>query len=192
MTRFHAALALAAALIVAGCYPPSTIRPVGTTTGLKQDAALTGLWKGTSAKGESGYFHFLPQDDGSFTVLLVAGGKGEKEWMLVTATTTQLGANRLMNARLVSSNGNPETGGPKGTFPVLYGIDGKGALTLALLDERKVKAALKAHQLAGTGYKTSLDDAIITAEPAALDRFLQTPAGAGLFDKPFFTLKKVE
>ena len=190
MTRFRALLGLLMVFSLGACYPPSTSNPVGKTAGLKPDPALTGLWKGTSAQGETGYFHFLPQDNGTITVLLIAGT--DKEWMLVTATTATLGPNHLMNARLVSSNGIAETGGPKGTFPVLYQFDGKSGLKLSLLDERKVKAALKAGQLAGTGYKTNLDDAVITADPATLDRFLQSPAGATLFDKPFFTLKKVE
>lgn len=190
MKNFRVMLGLLMALSLAACYPPSTSYPVGKTAGLKPDPALAGLWKGTSAQGETGYFHFLPQDNGTITVLLIAGT--DKEWMLVTATTAMLGPNRLMNARLVSSNGIPETGGPKGTFPVLYQFDGKSGLKLSLLDERKVKAVLRAGQLAGTGFKTNLDDAVITADPATLDRFLQSPAGAALFDKPFFTLKKVE
>ena len=195
MKAFPAALALAAALILSACYPPTTSHPAGGATATTPDPALLGLWKGRrpDSGGERGaYFHFLARLDGTITAVMVQTGREpDGDYAVFTLTTVKLGANRFMNATLLSSDGKPEDG-PHGTVPVLYRIDAKGTLTLFLMDEAATKAAIKAGKIKGTVESGPYGDAVITAEPAVLDKFLQSPAGLALFDKPFFAMKKVE
>jgi hypothetical protein len=195
MTKFRAALGLAAALILSACYPPTTSHPVGTTAGLKLDTALTGTWRGVDDDGKPSYFHFLAPSDGTQSVVIAEAGPKAEDWNYVTLTTAKLGANRFMNARMTIANGKPEGAdapAPPGTVPVLYRIDAKGVMTLSMMDETAVKAAIRAGKIKGTIEQGDMGDAVITAEPAALDKFLATPAGLALFVKPFFTVKKVE
>jgi hypothetical protein len=195
VNNFRPALAAFAMLVLAACYPPSTSHPVGSTTGLKPDPVLVGLWKGATADpSERGaYYHFLPKLDGTITVVIVqTGNEPDGDWNLITMTTGKAGANRYMNAQLLASNGKPEEGSPGGTIPVLYRIDAKGRLTLYLMNEDGTKAAIKAGKLKGTIGKGDYGDAMITADPAALDKFMASPAAAALFTKPFFTLHKME
>ena len=187
--------ALAFALTLGACFPPTTSHPVGATAVPVPDPALLGVWKGQrpDTEGERGaYFHFLARMDGTITAVMVQTGKEpDGDYAVFTLTTVRLGANRFMNATLLSSDGKPEDG-PHGTVPVLYRIDAKGTLTLFLMDEAATKAAIKAGKIKGTVEDGSMGDATITAEPAVLDKFLQSPAGLALFDKPFFAMKKVE
>ncbi len=196
MKAFPAVLALAAALLLSACFPPATVSPVGTTVGLKSDAALIGTWKGTGDDGKPAYFHFLKHGDDSIDALLVVTGPKAEDWNYVTLTTAALGGSHFMNARLLLSNGKPDsdnTGAPPhGSVPVLYRIDAKGILTLSMLDEPATKAAIRAGKIAGTVEKGDMGDAVITAPPAVLDKFIASPAGLALFRKPFFTLHKVD
>ncbi len=149
MTKFRAALGLAAALILSACYPPTTSHPLGTTVGLKADPALTGTWRGVDPDGKPSYFHFLAPSDGTQSVVIAEAGPKAEDWNYVTLTTAKLGANRFMNARMTIANGKPEgpdEPAPAGTVPVLYRIDAKGTLTLALMDETAVKAAITRRQ----------------------------------------------
>ncbi|MGZ5933362.1 MAG: hypothetical protein ACXWLV_01485 [Rhizomicrobium sp.] len=195
MKSFRLAVAAFAALALAGCYPPTTNHPIGTTTGLRPDPVLVGLWKGVPPDpGErGGYFHFLPQLDGTITVILVqAGDKPDGDWNLITTTTGKAGANRFMNVRMLSSNGKPEEGAPTGTVPVLYRIDARGEMTLYMMDETATGAAITSGQVKGVVEKGAYGDVIITADPKALDKFMQGPAAIALFKKPFFTLHRME
>jgi hypothetical protein len=195
MKKFPAVLAALALLALAACYPPVTSHPVGTTAGLKPDPVLVGLWKGapTNKDERSSYYHFLPQLDGTTRAVIVQGGdKPDADVILVKMTTAKLGAIRYMNATLVDSKGNPEEGSPAGTVPVLYKIDAKGVMTLCLMDEKAAKDAITAGKIKGTIEKGEYGDATITADPAALDKFLQSPAGLALFKKPFVTLHRME
>jgi len=193
MRFVHAALAGLIAVALAGCFPPSTSHPVGLTAGLKADPALVGTWKGPGDDGKIAYAHFLKQEDGSFAVLLVATGDKAEDWTLVTGTTATVGGHHFLNARLVSSNGKPETGEPEGTMPLLYTIDAKGALTMRLMDEKATKALIKAGKIKGDQGQGDTGDAIITADPKALDAFMQTPAALAAFSsKPLFVLHKVD
>jgi hypothetical protein len=191
MTGFRIVLALAATLALAACYPPTTSHPVGTTAGLGSDPVLTGLWKGTDSDGKAHYAHFLHQSDGTLTILLVEAGPKAEDAINITATTAKLGANRLMNAKLVWTNNKPEEE-PRGTVPVLYTLGAKGELTIALMDEHKVKDAVRAGRLKGTIEKGDMGDVIITADPAALDTFMASPGAVALFAAPAFTLHRME
>lgn len=191
MKPIHAVLA-AIALLLAGCYPPATSHPVGLTAGLKTDPALIGSWKGAGDDKKPAYAHFLTDENGSVTVLLVSAGPKADGWMLVTGTTATLGGHHFLNARLVSSDGKPETGGPAGTLPLLYTIDARGTLTMTLMDENATKALIKAGKIKGDPGQGDTGDAIITADSRALDAFMQTPAALATFKKPLFVMHKVD
>jgi hypothetical protein len=190
MTKFPAALALCLGLVLSACYPPTTSHPVGVAG--KPDPALTGTWRGTNEDGKPGYFHFLTPSDGAITVLIAEGGPKAEDWNVASVTASRLGANRFFNARLVSSNGKPEEGAPAGTVPILAKTDAKGQMSLFMMDETMVKAAITGGKIKGAIGQGQMGDAVITADAATLDKFLQTPAGLALFAKPFFVLKKVE
>jgi hypothetical protein len=191
MKPVHALLA-AIALLLAGCYPPTTTHPVGTTAAQKPDPVLAGTWKGTGDDGKPLYVHFLQQTDGSFTILLAETGAKAQDWNMVTATTAALGSHRFLNARLLSSNGKPEEGAPAGTIPVLYRLDAKGVLTVSLMDEGATKALIKAGKVKGDPGQGDTGDATITADPRALDAFMQTPAALATFKKPLFVLHRAD
>lgn len=188
-------LAAMSLLLLAACFPPTTTHPVGSTTGLKLDPALNGTWKADPpTAGERGtFYHFLPKLDGTLTVLIVqSGDEPDGDWNLVDLKTGKAGANRFMNAQLLSSDGKPEEGSPGGTIPVLYRFDAKGHLILYLTDEAATKAAIRAGKLKGTIEKGDYGDAVITSDPAALDKFMASPAAAAIFVKPFATLHKID
>jgi hypothetical protein len=194
MTKFHVALALFTALLLSACYPPTTSHPLGGAAATTPDPALIGVWKGAPrSAGERGvYFHFLAQLDGTVTAIMVqTGNQPDGDYAVFTLTTVKLGANRFMNATLLSSDGKPDTD-QHGTVPVLYRIDAKGTLTFYLMDEAATKAAITAGKIKGTVGQGSMGDAEITADPAALDKFMQSPAALALFIKPSIVLKKVE
>ncbi len=190
MHRISAVLALGAALILSACYPPTTSHPVGVAG--KPDPALTGAWRGTDADGKPAYFHFLTPSDGTITVLIAEAGPKAEDWNVASVTNGTVGTNHFFNARLVSSNGKPETGAPDGTVPILTKMDAKGRMSLFMMDEAAVKAAITAGKIKGIIEPGAMGDAVITADAATLDKFLGTPAGLALFVKPFFTLRKVE
>ncbi|MBL6938522.1 MAG: hypothetical protein ISS15_02895 [Alphaproteobacteria bacterium] len=187
------ALAALIAVALAGCFPPSTSHPVGLTAGLKADPSLVGTWKGAGDDGKITYVHFLRQGDGSFSILLVATGDKAEDWSLVTGTTATLARHHFLNARLVSSNGKPEIGEPPGSMPLLYTLDAKGALTMRLMDEKVVKALIKAGKIKGDVGQGDMGDAAITADSRALDAFMQSPAALAAFSsKPLFVLHRAD
>ena len=195
MKLYRIALIALATLALGACYPPTTSHPIGTVSGLKPDPALTGLWKGVSIEpGERGvYFHFLPRLDGNIEAVVVqAGDKPDGDWNLFSLTTGRAGANRFMNARMISTNGKPEDDFPGGTIPVLYRIDSKGRMTLYMMDEKSTKTAIAGGAIAGTIEKGEYGDSVITADGPALDKFMATPAARALFVKPFFTLTRMD
>ena len=187
------ALAFAAAFLLAGCLPVTSKTPIGTTAGLGADEALYGTWKGHSQDADNktdGYFHFMKGKDGTITALVVlAAGSQDDGWTAFNVRTAKLGANRTMNAAETFDKDAPAEGSLKNTnIPLLYTINGK-KLTLYLLDEDKVKEAIKAGKIAGTVESGNFGDVKITADGPALDAFMATPDAVKLF-KVFIVLKR--
>ena len=214
MKRIYAALAIAAALLLAGCLPVTSKTPVGTTTGLGTDAALYGTWAGHSQnEKEKGvaYFHFLKGKDneaGKISALMVMTSPDQKDddWMSFTVSTAKLGDLHYMNAVITGGNGvtpnanansKAENGMPSDAkqmgpyIPLLYRFGRQHRLTLYMLEEDKVKEAIKAGKIAGTIEPGDYGDVTITADAAALDAFFATPEAAKLF-KVFIVLRKAE
>lgn len=194
MTRIPTALALALTLLLAACYPPVTRHPVGTTTGIRNDPAIAGSWR-TLPSGDDkggGYFHFLPLKNGGFTVIAIPNTSDPaSDWLLAAVTSARFAPGYgFLNAWLTDRNRERLPDQPPGTVPLLYRFDGKGVLTLYMIDEDAAKTAIRAHRIAGDAGKSGTDDATITADPRALDAFFRSREGQALFKKPFVILKR--
>lgn len=179
-------------LAMAACLPVTSKAPIGTTVGYKPDSQLTGMWQARS-DGASAYFAFFPQADGSTKVVMLepsaAGDKGG--WSVFDVRTTTLGSDRYMDASEIESDEKPVE--PKlEHIPVLYSFAADGSLALYLMDEDAVKDAIRAGKIAGQVEPGQYGDVVLTATPAALDAFFETPAGRALFGKPAVTLQRVE
>lgn len=189
-------LATALTLLLASCFPPTTTHPVGTAAGIANDPALVGLWRGKMQNDEQRdvYFHFLPSGDGTITVVLVQGGaEPDGDWSVASVTTTAVGGNHIMNARLTFNNGKAdEEDMGRNTIPLLYRFEGSNRLVLYLMDEDATKAAIRAHKIAGTVEPGQFGDATITASPRELDAFMASKKGTALFGERFATLTKME
>jgi hypothetical protein len=188
--------AVAAALLLAACFPPTTTHPVGTTVGLANDPALTGLWRGKMQNDDARdvYFHFLPASDGTIAVVMVqAGAQPDGDWSVAAVTTATLGTNHFMNAQLQFSDGKADDEDEaRGTVPLLYRFEGANRIVIYLMDEDSAKAAIQAHKIAGSVEQGQFGDATITASPKDLDAFMATRKGASLFGERFATLTKME
>lgn len=194
MKAIRFAVLLGAALLVAACLPVTTKSPIGTTAGFKADPALLGLWKGRGEDSDAkeGYFAFLKNADGAMTVILITPENDGDEWSTFDLQTATLGGNRIMNVRGGLKDGKPDDDElSKENIPLLYTIAG-GKLTLSLLDEKAVAAAIKAGRIAGTVDSGGTGDARITADPAQLDALFATKQGAALFGEKLVTLTKMK
>ena len=212
MKRIYAALALAATLLLAGCLPVTSKTPVGTTAGLGADQALYGTWIGRSEdqpdkdqKKDKGvlYLHFLParpqEPPAIIGVWVVTGdAKSNGEVDLYELRAAKLGDNNFIDilklsdiSKGIDANASSNNGLNGGSVPVLYKFGKHHTLTLYLLDEDKVKEAIKAGKIAGTVEPGDSGDVQITADAAALDAFFATPEAAKLF-KIFVVLKRAE
>ena len=201
MTAFRLALALAVSLLTTACLPVTSTNPVGTTVGLAADPALSGLWRGQVHQPEGWvYMTFFPQSDNTTTALLISppdparkDASAQGDWSVYSFQTATLGQYRYMNAKEVSNNGKvPDEAQAGKTFPLLYRINSDGALVIYLLDEKAAAAAIKSGAIAGTIGQGQFGDITLTADPAALDAFMATPAARALFVKPLILLKKVK
>ncbi|HWA92841.1 MAG TPA: hypothetical protein VG889_22610 [Rhizomicrobium sp.] len=183
-----------AALVVAACLPVTTKHPIGTTVGFKEDKALLGMWKGRGEDEDAkdAWFAFLRNADGSTTAIMMTSDPDGDDWGTFRLDLATLGGNRIMNVHGGLKNGKPDDDEmSKQNIPFLYSFGADGTLTLSLLDEKAVAAAIQAGKIAGTVEKSSMGDVTITAEPAALDAFFATKEGAALFSSKLVTLKRV-
>jgi hypothetical protein len=191
-TRVLAAILCA---MLSGCLPVATKTPVGTTAGLGTDAALYGSWKGSppATQGEV-TVHFLKLKDGTLSVVQAfSSGKHDDDgWESYTVQTAALGGQHYLNVVWTSENGKPvdDAKTKAAIFPLRYTLKGR-TLTLYMLDEDKVKAAIQAGKIAGTVEPGDTGDVVLTAEAKALDAYFASPAAARLY-KLYLVLKKTE
>jgi hypothetical protein len=207
-------VALAAAVMLAGCGDVSTQYPVGSTTGLALDPALVGTWlpyaekdgvERTADGKVAGYVHILPTREGHFDIVMISlPGKPDEsgEYTVFQATAGRAGGNRFLNVIMLSPAGEkPQTVPEHGTVPVLYRFEANGDLAIFKLNEDKAMGAVKAGTLAGTIAKNTYkfggkdyegtSSVRITADPPTLDAFFAKPSVIDLFEK-LGVLKKVE
>lgn len=172
MRALRLILVVATAAILAACTTATTINPVGTSGGPQTDARLLGTWLTTGPKQEKFYVFFLerPAEQGyDMQAVAVGPTQGEEHgsWSVLAVTTGKVGDVRFLNGRLLFDSGKPAD--RTDYFPVVYRLDGK-KLTFLLLDPKAAKAAVEAHEIAGTVAESG--DVVITAAPAALDAYM--------------------
>jgi hypothetical protein len=93
----------------------------------------------------------------------------------------------------VLNNGKPADGDEaKADILMLYQLGKDGKLTLRLMDEDSVKAAIQAGKIKGEIEPGNTGDVRITAEPKDLDAFFATKESAALFVKPLIVLDRVK
>jgi hypothetical protein len=193
LSLFGVAFVTLAALGLAACPPVTSKTPIGTTVTAVRDPALDGVWKGHVAGDKANsYFTFLPQDDGTYSVIAVtpSSPKDKGGWLAFSAQTVSLGPYHYINARETFDSGKPATGAmADNTFPVLYRVNGDGALVLYIIDETQAKNAIKAGKIVGTVEDGQSGDVTLTAAPGDLDAYMGSADGRALFIKPLILLR---
>ncbi|HVV66289.1 MAG TPA: hypothetical protein VHC42_12535 [Rhizomicrobium sp.] len=184
----------AAALIVAACLPVTTKNPIGTTVGFKSDPALIGIWKGHGRNdSKDGYLTFMNNGDGTMTALLFSRDEDEGEWATYTLEGATLGENRILNARAALKNGKAVSDEESSQImPLLYRFEKDGSLSLSLLDEKSVKAAIRSGRLKGEVGEGDAGDARITEEPAALDAFFGSKEAGRMFSEDLLVMRRAD
>ncbi len=196
MKAFRLILSIGLALSAAACLPVTTTAPVGSTVGFVNDGAIEGTWSGRIDKDSSAttYFHFLANDDNTFTLVGVTTKYGEDKggWGTYTLTTAVLGGHRYINARETIDEGKfASEDAQKANIPLLYSVSGD-TLTLYLLDEDMAAAAIAAHRIDGKVTKGQFTkDVAITSDAAHLDKLLASESGVKLF-KMFMVLTRLK
>jgi hypothetical protein len=211
MTKLRAVFAIACTFLLASCLPVTSKTPVGTTVGLGADKALVGTWTGRSedqpgnGQKDKGtlYLHFLPeksQDTPALVVVWVFTGsaKNNGEVDLYELRTAKLGDNNFIDVLKLGdidhglhADDSKDNGLNGGSVPVLYKFGKHHTLTLYMLDEDKVKAAIAKGEIAGTVEPGDYGDVQLTNDAKTLDAFMARPEAAKLF-KVFLVLRKTE
>jgi hypothetical protein len=201
MRTLRRLLMVAGALLLAACLPVSSSIPLGTTVGLSADKALLGSWIDREKDKERGveyvtYYYFLPVNETTISVVAVmlADKEGRNGgWEHYRLSTATLGPHRYMNVVRTSKSGGTMDDHETGFIPMLYRLDGDSILTLYLLDEDKIKEAIKAGLIAGVVPEEKDDskdtDIRLTATGPALDAFFAKP-DADKYFKVYAVLKK--
>lgn len=193
--RIASLFSLFIAALLSACLPVTSKVPAGSTVAFKPDPVLLGTWlaRGTDKDSkEPAFLHFLTNEDGSMTALLVSPPEKKSEWGEYRILAATLGGNHVLNASEVSTNGKPSDSSlSKAYMLMLYRVDGQHRVLLYLMDEQAAAAAIKAGQIAGQVDPGQDGDVHITADAVSLDKFMASPQAAALFKKPFLTLTKL-
>jgi hypothetical protein len=177
---------LCGVILIASCGPPRSDNPLSDPSKAKMDPKLVGRWSGTKDK-QPVFFQVSEKENGVFDAVLVA--QDEKKGAVVLTFegfSTELNGKRYMNLRPKTATddyGEHWDVKPRYLF-VLYSV-ANGALSLSLMDEELMKAAVAGGKLKG---RLDGDDLILTEETAKLAEFVSKADSAKLF-QPFATLK---
>jgi hypothetical protein len=188
MRALRLLVVVAFAAAIAAC--ASTKHPIGVSGGPQTDARLLGGWKGVDPdQGNTIYVFFLPRPDSAELHAVGVSplhGNDKGGWATLAITVGRAGEHRFLNARMLYDNGKPAKPG-EDYVPVLYRIEGK---TLRILnpDVEALKRAIQAGEIEGRITGSSV---IITAKPAALDRYMATHA-AKLFKPSKTVLRRMD
>jgi hypothetical protein len=179
--------AVFALLLLAGCVPTAE-NPITAKQGAN-DPALIGAWKGTTNDGSAIWLHFLRGKDAEIGAVLLPRGTADKppdEWSAFRLVTAEIKGTHYMSALWDYNDGKPVEGREKGYHLVRYELGADGVLSLYLVNEEKLIAAVEAGKLEGKieGEGTS-KEVRVTASSEKLARFLRHIDPTDLFDKPF-------
>lgn len=193
MILFARVAALAAALLLAGCYPTS-VHPIGSTVTATADARLLGGWKAVPKDKNDGptYVFFLQREGGKLEALMVgAPAEGDKGgWLSFAVTSAKLGGHDFLSGRTLLDDGKASKD-PNYT-PVSYRFEGKDTLTLYVLGTKEIEAAIAKGEIKGEVKKSTYgDDVHITADAKAVDRFFASHDPKTLFTEKLGTYRRL-
>ena len=181
------AAALFGFLLLAGCVPTAE-NPITSKKGAG-DQSLIGAWKGTSNDNTPIWLHFLRGKDNEIGAVLMPRGTGDKapdEWSAFRVVTAEIKGTHYMSALWDYNDGKPTEGRDKGYHLLRYAIASDGTLSLWLVDEEKLIAAVESGKLEGKiEGEGGSKEVRVTASSEKLGKFLAKSNPAELFDKPF-------
>ena len=195
MTLLVRVAALAAAFVLAGCYP-TIVHPIGSSAPSTADARLIGAWQ-SLPKGKEGknmdnrtFVFFLQRKTGMEAVMVGAPEKGDDGgWMTFGVTTAKLGGNDFMSGRTMLDDG--KEGKDPNYTPVYYRIKGN-MLRVYVLGSDAIEAAIKKGEIKGDVHKNSYsDDVNITADTKAVDAFFASHDPKKLFTEELGTYRRL-
>jgi hypothetical protein len=177
---------LCGVILIASCGPPRSDNPLSDPAKAKIDPKLVGRWSGVKDK-EPVFFQVSEKANGLFDAVMVA--QDEKKGAVVLTFegfSTELGGKRYLNLKpKVAKDDYGENWDVKPHYLfVLYSV-ANGALSLSLMDEDLMKAAVAGGKLKG---RLDGDDLFLTEETPKLAEFVSKADSAKLF-LPFATLK---
>jgi hypothetical protein len=181
-------LGVALLLALVSCNPPRSDHPLSDPTQAKIDAKLVGSWRGAK-DGDPVYFHVMEKEAGQFDAVLI--GQDKKKGAVVLTFegfSTELNGKRYLNLRPKKAKddyGEAWDVAPRWLF-AMYSVT-NGALTLSLMDDEPVKAAVSSGKLKG---RIEGDDVVLTEETPKLAEFVRGADSAKLFSV-FVTLKPI-
>jgi hypothetical protein len=188
MRALRLLIVVAFAATIAAC--ASTKHPIGVSAGPQTDARLLGGWKGVDPDdGNTIYVFFLPRADSADLHAVGVSpqhGTDKGGWATLSIVVGRAGEHRFLNARMLFDNGKPAK--PDEDYvPVLYRVEGD-TLRILHADVEALKRAVEAGEIEG---KVTGSSVVLTAEPAALDRFMATHA-AKLFKPSKTELRRMD
>ena len=198
------AIAMAFALLLAGCGAVTTTHEIGTTAGLRTDLALVGTWKDDVFRQDFGQdIHVVPVGQGTLTAFesrIRQRPDDVGSFTIYSFTTAKLGDNHFINADVIRLEGDKSAKRP-GWLPLFYTVRGN-SLKLYYLEQERAAKAIEAGLIAGRidrhqrksddgKVEDVIDNVEITAEPAALDAFMAKPEAVALF-RLYMQLRKIE
>jgi hypothetical protein len=175
-------------LALVSCAPPRADHPLSDPKTAKVDAKLVGSWRGTK-EGDVVFFHVMEKEAGLIDAVLV-GTDSKKGAIVITLEgfTTELGGKKYLNLRPKTAKTEYGEGwnvSDRYLF-VLYSV-ANGALSLSMMDDDIVKAAVTAGKLEG---EVKDGDVVLTSDTPKLAEFVKGADSAKLF-KLFATFKPV-
>lgn len=179
---------LPALLVAVSCGPPGSKHPLTDPAAAKADPRLAGTFVG-ALEGARTVLHLFPKTGASLDLVLVGDDKEKGAAVLVfDAFPSVVGGRTYLNLRSKTFQG------PYGEDPKLaeewifarYEVSPRGALTLWVMTEDEVKAAVEAGKLQG---QVTEGDVHLTASSPELAAFVAAADPAKLFNR-FGTFQK--
>ncbi|MBS2024175.1 MAG: hypothetical protein JST92_17370 [Deltaproteobacteria bacterium] len=187
--RVHSGLTVALALVLTSCVPPESAHPLSAPESAKADKRLSGLFT-SHLDGVLVTLELVPKT-GALVDLVLTGTDKDKGASVLAfeAFPTMLAGKSYLNLRAKTFKGPYADGAEVAEKYIFakYEFGKDGALTLAIMEEEPVKAAIDAKKLAGTAGERALQ---LTASSEELAAFVQGADAKVLFRK-FAVFRKI-
>ncbi|TNE36929.1 MAG: hypothetical protein EP347_09520 [Alphaproteobacteria bacterium] len=183
-------LILLAGVLVA-CYPESKY-PLSSPEISVVDEDLIGLWYGGEEgdPSEHSYYAFLQIDDDRFDIIGLNFNDTKDEWIRMSAFTTEIGGSKFMSITFEDESGvkaaeAEDADEPRNYLLCRYEVSGDSKLTVYLMDEEAMLAALAAQTSAATNNNWLDNDGRITAPTEVLRSVIASSDATLLFNDVF-------